>query len=96
MMIFDDAEARATTILLSVFGYETCLSIDGDILEALTAYVAKELVIVAAEGFSTFCAAPDCRDMTPEETTGELPGMITWEQLKAASEVKKVWVQEKE
>jgi len=75
----DDAEMRATTLLISIFGYDAFLhSLEMECMEQMISYVADELMIVAKDGFSTFCAAPDCNEMDEEAKAKTLPGMIVW------------------
>ena len=77
-----DAESRAGSILLSLFGYGVFTRLPVGVMERLVSYVAEELRIVAEDQFSTMPVAEDCREMTPEETGAAIPPMVTWQQLR--------------
>lgn len=82
------AESRATSILISLFGFAVVveLLVQEDIWDSVLKMMTTELEIVAEYRFTTMPAAPDCREMTPEETVKALPGLITWGELQMASE----------
>lgn len=91
-----DATGRATTILITILGYDAFLGLDGDHMENLVAYVQSELEIIATHGAATpkdLFAAPDCREMKHEDRAKALPGLITWAQLKAGSEHEFNWAE---
>jgi hypothetical protein len=92
-----DVETRAATILLTVLGFEPFIGLDGDHQQRLIDYVQRELEIITEHGGAPpqdLFAAPDCREMGPKETAKALPGLITWEQLKAGSEYECNWASE--
>ena len=77
------AVSRATTILMSLFGYATVMElVDSDAWNQMQMLMVNELDIVAEHGFGTKCFAPDCIYGDDVEKARALPGMITWQQLK--------------
>lgn len=81
------AESRATTILMSLFGYTVIMELLGlDVWDKMLSMMIEEITIVEKHGFTTMPAAPDCRKMNAEELAKAIPGIITWEHLQIKGE----------
>ena len=81
-----DAEGRAGTLLIEIFGYKAFCQFPEELMDRLYIYVGSELELVARRGFTTMPMAQDCIEMTDKQRGEALPGMIRWEDLKEAQD----------
>jgi len=82
-----DAEGRAGTVLIEIFGYKAFCQFPEALMDSLVLAVGRELELVARHGFNTMPIAEDCNDMSVDQRDAALPGLIRWQHLKRAQEV---------
>ena len=81
-----EAEGRAGTVLIEIFGYKAFCKFPEALMDSLVLAVGRELELVARHGFNTMPIAEDCNDMTAWQRDEHLPGIIRWQHLKKAQD----------
>jgi len=82
------AEGRASAIAIHVLGYLPFIHLEWQKMVEIVEYIAAELKVVAECGYDDprDCVSPDCREMQREDIAKVLPGLVSWEDLKASSD----------
>ena len=82
------AERRAAAIANHVLGHTAFTGLAWEKMVEIAEYVTAELEVVAEHGFTTKCVSPHCGDPGEKSVEEGLPGLVTWQELQAASEHK--------